>query len=348
MQRLHDVTADRYRQLESIELMRMLSAKMQAAAGHGDPVALYTNTWSSSLLKDQVIHAFELERKSAVLPATTYSADWASPLVGTALLDGFIARLNQASVLGHLAVTPVPFFTEAAVQLTGASMQWIGQGDPKPVTQLGFGRLPALTRKKASGIVVVTKELAKLMHPGSVEALQATLIDELVAFVDGTFCSAAAATATAPPGVLWNVTVTPLGANVAETVAAVVDAFGASCPQAREPTWVLAPATIGRIWSVDPCEQYTEQLCGFPVVQSPSAGMNLILLDASAVLLSDDGVLLDASDEALVQMVDNPTPPTATTLYISLWQDGLAGFKVDRFVNWQLRTTGCVQFATLP
>jgi len=43
-------------------------------------------------------------------------------------------------------------------------------------------------------------------------------------------------------------------------------------------------------------------------------------------------------------MNDAPDNPTlATTVFTSLWQDNLTGFKVERFVNWQ-STTGAVKY----
>ncbi len=43
---------------------------------------------------------------------------------------------------------------------------------------------------------------------------------------------------------------------------------------------------------------------GYPLVTSPGAGANLILVDAAAIAVADDGVELDVSDQAMVQMDD--------------------------------------------
>ena len=48
-----------------------------------------------------------------------------------------------------------------------------------------------------------------------------------------------------------------------------------------------------------------------------------------------------------VQLADDAAPPTAATVYTSLWQDNLSGIRVERFINWKL-LPGAVQFtATL-
>ena len=86
---------------------------------------------------------------------------------------------------------------------------------------------------------------------------------------------------------------------------------------------------------------------GYPVVVSPGAGANLIFVDAPAIAVADDGIELDVSDQALVQMDDAPTPATASTLYTSLWQENKVGIRVERYLNWKA-ATGAVQFtATL-
>ena len=46
-------------------------------------------------------------------------------------------------------------------------------------------------------------------------------------------------------------------------------------------------------------------------------------------------------------MDDAPTAASATTVYVSLWQDNLVGIRGERFINWSAMP-GTVQFtATL-
>ena len=70
------------------------------------------------------------------------------------------------------------------------------------------------------------------------------------------------------------------------------------------------------------------------------------MLDAPALLVADDGVTLDTSDQALVAMDDAPTPATALTLYTSLWAENMVGIKVERALNWTI-APGAVQFTAM-
>jgi hypothetical protein len=63
-------------------------------------------------------------------------------------------------------------------------------------------------------------------------------------------------------------------------------------------------------------------------------------------MLADDGeVLLDASNQASLEMDSAPTsPPTASTVLVSLWQHNMVGLRAERYINWTKRRPGAVQF----
>jgi HK97 family phage major capsid protein len=89
---------------------------------------------------------------------------------------------------------------------------------------------------------------------------------------------------------------------------------------------------------------------GIPVVVSnnvtPSGSpgdQHMILVDQSNVLLADDGqMMIDVSTEASVEM--NDAPAGGATSLRSLWQNGLMGVKVDRWIYWMKRRSTAVQF----
>ena len=76
------------------------------------------------------------------------------------------------------------------------------------------------------------------------------------------------------------------------------------------------------------------------------AGARLILAKASEIMLADDGdVMLDASNQASLEMDSAPTsPPTASTVLVSLWQHNMVGIRAERFINWTKRRAGAVQY----
>ena len=347
MDRLSTYTTQYEQHLEVKELMRVLSAKANTQGG-GSPKEYYQQRWGTSdnIMAPKVMRDFDWETKAlsewytkaAVAPGTSTDATWAQPLVTTRLAGGFIGLVKQTSVVGKMPVLRVPFQTSMQHQVSGASMKWVGENSPKPATKLGFGKT-TLAPFKAGGIIVVTAELIKLAVPGSEQALQQILVNELVAFQDAALLSAAAATAVSPAGILNGVT-------VSASIAATLSAFFTARPNAIAPTWIASPASIGTLSGLDPNNVPT-QFKGYPLVVSPSAGANLILLDPPVLAVADDGLELDISDQAIIEMNDAAAPATAATLYTSLWQDNLVGIRVERFVNWKA-AAGSVQFtATL-
>jgi hypothetical protein len=85
-------------------------------------------------------------------------------------------------------------------------------------------------------------------------------------------------------------------------------------------------------------------LFNVPVIASDGAPSgNLILLDASQVVAASDIVTLDASSQTSVQMDSAPdSPPTASTILVSLWQNNLAALRCERWFGCQrMRTTAC-------
>jgi hypothetical protein len=91
-------------------------------------------------------------------------------------------------------------------------------------------------------------------------------------------------------------------------------------------------------------------LLGLPVIVSGnipvSAGKSsIIMVEQKEVLLADeDGIVVDTSSEASVQMDSAPaTPPTPL---VSLWQQNLLGIKAERFIYWLKRRPGVVQIIT--
>ena len=76
-----------------------------------------------------------------------------------------------------------------------------------------------------------------------------------------------------------------------------------------------------------------------------ATGDRIYLIETSEILFADEGVMLDISREASLQMNDAPdNPATATTVLVSLWQNNLVGIRAERFVTWLTRRTGVVQW----
>jgi HK97 family phage major capsid protein len=90
---------------------------------------------------------------------------------------------------------------------------------------------------------------------------------------------------------------------------------------------------------------------GLPVIVSQyttadSRGDFVFLLNAGDIYLGDEGgVQIDMSEEASLQMLDNPTndstTPTPTQL-VSMFQTNSVAFRAERTINWKKRRTSAV------
>ncbi len=91
---------------------------------------------------------------------------------------------------------------------------------------------------------------------------------------------------------------------------------------------------------------------GYPLIVSGSAkqvgspvsgeGNLLVLAHAPSIAMADEGGLtIDASEEAAIQMLDNPTNTstggTTATSMVSMFQTNSVALRATRFINWSKR-----------
>jgi HK97 family phage major capsid protein len=243
-----------------------------------------------------------------------------------------VAIARAASLLGRIAgLHRIPFETPIPMEDTSASYSWPAQNAPKPISKLAFSNTIKLGPTKAAGIVGVSAELIKLSVAGMEGALRDTLVGGLTAFTDRAFLDpASAAIADTKPASVTNGT-TPIAStgNLATDVATLLAALFSARPNADGAVLIPAAGKAAALRGMNPG-------FGLPILVSEAALGNVIALDPAGVFVADAGVAIDVSREASIQMNDAPdNPATAATVPTSLWQMNLAGFKVERFVNWQ-------------
>jgi len=217
---------------------------------------------------------------------------------------------------------------------------------PKPATKLAITSTP-LAAAKCSAILAISEELARLTGANAESLMSAILIDG-VTFVDSEFCSNHAAVPDVnPAGILNGITATPDGPTLATTVQAVLAALFTQRPHTRKPVVIMSPATAGKLAGAMVLTELGT--AGVAVVTTIGAGASVIAIDASAICYNDDGGAIDVSREAAVQMDSAPdNPATAATVFTSLWPLNLVGFRLDRFVSWQVSEANAVAYAVAP
>ena len=286
-----------------------------------------------------------LSLKAAVAVGTTTDATWAKPLLPTeSWAGGFLAIAHSQSLLGRIpGLQLIPFNVKVPFQTGEGAVAWIQEAFPVPVSSEAYGDGTTLTPTKVGRIAVLTEEFAKLATVGTAPALRQALVAKLNAYVDAQFLNpAVAAVALKNPASITNGT-TPLTgtADVAASVKALNAAYWAGRPGASPPVLICNGNYAMQIRGLVPG-------LGLEPLVSEAAGTNLIMLDPLAVFYADGGLEVTFTRDAMLQMNDAPdAPPTAATVYLSLWQANCVGYKLLRFVSWAA-APGAVRYSTMP
>lgn len=316
--------------------------------------------------------------KAAVAAGTTTDATWAKPLVEYQdMASEFAELLRPQTIIGRIpGLRNVPFNIKVPRQTAGSTAQWVGEGKPKPVSALAFDSI-TLGITKLAGIVVLTDELIRLSNPSAEAIVRQDLIDTIVQTMDRDFVDPSnAGTSNVKPASITN-GVTPVVASGtdADAVRADVQALMAKFLTANMSlagsVWIMNETTaLSLALMLNPLGQQEFSglavngtsggtFFGMPVILSENipanagsgeplvgAGGRIILAKASEIMVADDGqTLLDASNQASLEMDSTPTSPvTASTVMVSLWQHNMVGIRAERFINWTKRRAGAVQY----
>jgi hypothetical protein len=129
-------------------------------------------------------------------------------------------------------------------------------------------------------------------------------------------------------------------ANANTDMQVLITQFFAANPGVDNAVILMTPANavaIARATNQQTLGARGGSIWGIPVIVAGSVGARLIMLDASQILVADDGGLnVDVSTSALVQFDSAPADPTvASTVLVSLFQKNLIGLKITRVVAWK-------------
>ena len=319
--------------------------------------------------------------KAAVAAGTTTDTNWAKPLVEYSnMASEFAELLRPATILGRIdGLRRVPFNIKVPRQTGGASASWVGEGAPKPVSSLAFDSI-TLGHTKVAGIVVMTEELVRFSNPAAEDIVRRDLVETIGGLIDKDFVDPgkAAVEGVSPASITNGVTPVVASGTTADHLRADVQAlmakFIAANMSLSGAVWIMTETqALAIAMLLNPLGQpefpglsinggTAGTFFGIPVILSENisaqdevtgppaipAGSRIILAKASEIMLADDGqVMLDASNQASLQMDSAPTnPPTATTVMVSLWQMNMVGIRAERFINWTKRRAGAVQYIT--
>lgn len=316
-----------------------------------------------------------LQTKATVPAGTTLDSTWAAPLVDYQDFAGdFVEFLRPQTIIGQFGVGSVPAFRRVPFninikgQTSAASAQWVGEGAPKPLTKMDFNDID-LRWAKIAAIAVLTEELMRFSNPSAERLVRDELARAVIERMDVDFVNPAKAAVAnvSPASITYGVTLIVASAGAdAEDIRCDLQKLWAPFIAARNPArqaaYIMDSSTALFLAGLrNPLGQREfptltvngGDLDGTPVVVSDylprdTAGGIIILVNASDIWLSDDGdVVIDASREASLQMLDNPTNNSASgtaTSMVSMFQTNSVAIRAERMINWAKRRASAVQF----
>lgn len=309
--------------------------------------------------------------RATVDAADTTTSGWASQLVPAAqqMQNDFLDLLRPATLVGRIpGLRSVPFNVAVPLQSGGGTYGWVGESVTKPVTSLTVGSA-TLRWSKIAGIIVFTKELARFSSPSAEAIIRNDMIKGLAAYMDTQFCdpNVAAVSNVSPASITNTISpLTPTGTTADDLRYDLSRLMANFITNNQDPSGaviLMTPTTAARASLMMnslgqpqfPGISITGgTIAGLPVIVSNSVGTRIILVNASDILLADDGgVSIDVSEEATVEMSTTPitqeeSPLSTSQVLHSLWQRNEIGLRVERFVSWTRARTSAVEFIATP
>lgn len=351
MSSIADVASEFEARQQRRTCIRFLMSAGVAFHNNRDPLTVFEELHPRSVHLDAVRRQLDIQRRGAVPGGASDS--WGSGLIGPKVFtDAFAVAIRQRQVLGRLpGAVQLPPSTRAPCPSNPATAGWIGAGEAIPVSKGGFANM-FLRPLLLGGIVVVTDELLTASGPASEAVFEVLLTNAAVIAADTALLDPAqiGEPDVSPPSLTAGAySVASSGPSLAALNAdlgAVADHMQAQGVPLAQPVVIMSPASALRAGGLSlPGGQFT-----VPVVTSPSARDEVVLLDAGLLAYTDGGLDIVPSNEATVAMSDAPagdiSTPAAPTTMVSLWQVDSTGFKLNQYLNWQLTHPAAVGVVT--
>ena len=221
-----------------------------------------------------------------------------------------------------------------------------------------------------ANIAVLTEELMRFSNPSAERLVRDSLAGALIERLDKDFIDPTkAAVSNVSPASITN-GVTPVVASgtgdaddIRFDVSAAMSKFIAANITPTAGVWIMSATTalaLSLMRNALGQKEFPDITMlggtfeGLPVIVSEyvggdSTGRYVILANASDIWLADDGaIMIEASREASLQMLDNPTNTpvgaTVATSMVSMFQTNSIAIRAERYINWKKRRAAAVTY----
>jgi len=208
---------------------------------------------------------------------------------------------------------------------------WVCEGSPSPVCVVPVFDEHRHRLTKVSFIVIFPDEILRDATLASGKIVSRILSKTTAAAVDGHFLSDEPETDNQPGGIFHGSPSVVMSGLTREEITVALASMAEKLSTWRDPVWFMHTALFARLSLLGMIDFTGDRgrLCGFDIVQSTCTD-KIILCDVGSVLLADDGVsTIDYANSA-----DIFAEIGGETKRVSLFQDGMSGFKITRTINW--------------
>ena len=280
--------------------------------------------------------------KGAVSAGTTSNATFAAPLSYTELSDAFLSSLRNVGVFDSALPfsKQIPLNTQIALVSVGATASSVGEGQSKIVSKLTLAA-STLNIRKAVAILVASQEL--LRASGVASRLFADELQRAIAAAtDAQFLSVLTSSITPT---------TSAGSNAFAIATDLAALFAGLSLDSQSKVFIVgAPNDLKHIAvQIGSTGQQAfpgvtingGTYCGATLIASDAVSGQLVAFDASQLAMASNGIELDASNQASIQLDSAAnSPPSSDTPYVSIWGMNWVGLRATRYWGVErLRTT---------
>jgi HK97 family phage major capsid protein len=276
----------------------------------------------------------------AAQSAGSISGSWGSSLALQSLATAFLSSLTGVSAFDALwpNMLQVPLRTSVVAVSAILSAGSIAEASIKPASRLSLSA-SELDAVKAAAFIAVSAELLKLGGPMATALLERELRTAIARATNSIFLPIL--TANAPSFASSGVAALGVRQDLRTLVANVSSG-------ANSKLFLIVTRKIAEAWSVLPD---ASGAAAFPtvtvnggtiggmtiVVVDEATDGEIILVDATQVAAGSEGLVLDNSMQATLQL-DAPadSPVSASTVMTSVWQNNLAAIKAERYIGAKL------------
>jgi hypothetical protein len=281
--------------------------------------------------------------KAGVPPSSTGN----SAAIFGPMATAFVESLRYASVFDRLwpAATHVPVHALAITITSGFMAGTVGEGGVKPASALVLNGA-GITPVKVAGFVAATAELFRLSNPAAAQLFDNALRLAVTIACNTRLLTDLIALTTPVPssGTTAANVLTDLG-NLLETIQVGENSRLFFVLSGSDAKALLTKTNAAGVLAFPRLNLTTggEILPGISAIISNALPTGTALMvDAAGLLLGDQGLTLDGSRQASLQMESAPSPETASTVLLSLWSANMQALRCERTFAYAVGRPGAL------